>query len=123
MSNRILIIEDNPWNARLIEDILETLNYEVLEAFNGEAGIEIARREQPALILMDVMLPGMNGVDVVKTLKSEPETAEIPVIALTASASPEVERRCMEAGCIAYMTKPFTKKEMAETVRKYLPKS
>jgi CheY-like chemotaxis protein len=121
MSNLILVIEDNPWNARLIEDILETLNYKVLEAYNGENGIEIARREQPGLILMDVMLPGINGIEVVKMLKSDPEVAHIPVIALTASSSQEVERRCMEAGCVAYMTKPFTKKVLTEMVKKHLP--
>ncbi len=123
MSNIILVIEDNPWNARLIEDILETLNYKVLEAYNGESGIEIARREQPGLILMDVMLPGINGIEVVKMLKNDPELAHIPVIALTASSSQEIERRCMEAGCIAYMTKPFTKKVLTETVKKFLPVS
>lgn len=120
MSNLILVVEDNPWNARLIEDILETLNYKVLEAYNGENGIEIARREQPGLILMDVMLPGINGIEVVKMLKNDPEVAHIPVIALTASSSQEVERRCLEAGCVAYMTKPFTKKVLTEMVKKYL---
>lgn len=122
MAQRILIVEDNAWNARLIGDILESLNrFELLEAANGIQALEVIRNDLPDLVLLDIMLPDMNGVEVLKKIKTDPALAHIRVIALTASASADLQRQSEEAGCDAFMTKPFTKRGLLAAVEKLLP--
>ena len=112
MAQRILIVEDNAWNARLIGDILESLNrFEILEAENGVQALGMIRNDSPDLVLLDIMLPDKNGIEVLKEIKSDPELAHIPIIALTASASTELQRQSEEAGCDAFVTKPFTRRD------------
>jgi CheY-like chemotaxis protein len=122
MAKRILVVEDNAWNARLIGDILESNSrFHILEASNGLEAMEVIRNNTPDLVLLDIMLPDKNGVEVLKEIKSDPAYQHIPVIALTASASAELERQSVEAGCDAFMTKPFTKRGLLAVVEKLLP--
>src|SRR5688572_5699617 len=124
MAKRILIVEDNAWNARLIGDILESLNrFDILEAANGVQAMEKIRNESPDLVLLDIMLPDKNGVEVLKEIKADANLAKIPVIALTASASADLQRQSEEAGCDAFLTKPFTKRGLLAVVEKLLPDS
>jgi two-component system cell cycle response regulator DivK len=123
MSKRILVVEDNPWNARLVGDILESLDYTMLEAENGLKGLQLARNDHPDLILLDILLPDMNGIEVLKQLKGDPTLQQIPVIAITASANNEIYKRCVEAGCDEFMTKPFTKRILTEMLDKFLSRA
>ena len=108
----ILTVEDNPLNAKLLRDLLQSRGYEVAEATTAEAGLEIARERQPALILMDIHLPGMDGITALGELKAEPETASIPVIAVTASVMPMERREILAAGFDGYQPKPLSVKEL-----------
>src|SRR5712692_8176668 len=104
---KILVVEDNPLNRELTADILGAAGYTVLQAENAEKGLALARAESPALILMDVRLPGMDGLSATETLKEEAETREIPVVALTAHAMKGDEAKALAAGCRGYITKPI----------------
>ncbi len=108
----ILVIEDNALNMKLVRDVLIMSGHTVMCAEDAEEGVELARREMPALILMDLQLPGMNGLEATSALKSNPETAHIPIIALTAFARDEDRLRAQEAGCEGYMTKPIRYREL-----------
>jgi two-component system cell cycle response regulator DivK len=116
----ILVVEDNPWNAQLVSDMLGTMGYNIIEVNNGVRGIEIAQSQQPDLILLDVMLPDINGAEVARQLKSSDDTKHIPIVALTANASNAIYRECEEAGCDSFMTKPYTKNSLVSTIRQYL---
>lgn len=104
---RILIVEDNPANLKLAETILHHAGYETLFAAAGEAGVALARRERPDLILMDVQMPGMNGLEATRLLKSDAATAAIPIVGLTAFAMKGDAERILAAGCDAYLAKPY----------------
>jgi CheY-like chemotaxis protein len=108
MSGRkIVIIEDNPMNMELAVDVLEAGGYEVLTADNAEEGIRLVKSHLPALVLMDISLPGMDGLDATRVLKGNPATRHIPVIAVTAHAMRGDEQRILDAGCSAYLAKPM----------------
>lgn len=104
---RILIIEDNPANMKLAELLLLNVGHTVLSAGDAEIGLTLARAGQPDLILMDVQLPGMDGLAATALLKQDPATAAIPVIALTAMAMKSDQEKTMAAGCDAYIAKPL----------------
>ena len=104
---RILIIEDTPMNIELATDVLEGAGYDVIQAEDAETGIELARSELPDLILMDVGLPGMDGLSATRILKQDPSTKDIPVVALTSHAMKGDEEKMLAAGCESYMTKPI----------------
>ena len=104
---RILVIEDTPANLELVTDLLEAAGHRVMSATAAEAGIEIARLELPDVILMDVSLPGMDGLEATRRLRADPATEHIPVVALTAHAMHGDESLAMQAGCQAYITKPI----------------
>lgn len=104
---QILIIEDNPANMKLAMLLLRNAGHQALCAVDAETGLTIARADQPDLILMDIQLPGMDGLAATALLKSDPATAAIPVIALTAMAMKEDQARTQAAGCDAYMAKPL----------------
>jgi len=116
----ILIIEDNPRNLKLVRDILRHLGYDTLEADTAEEGIELARSHLPELTLMDVQLPGMDGVDAVARLRAEPETAELVVVALTALAMKEDRERCLAAGFDGYLEKPIEVSRFPEQIAGFL---
>jgi len=104
---KILIVEDTPMNLELATDLLEAAGHMVLAATSAEAGFEIAKRVQPDLILMDISLPGIDGLVATHLLKANDATRSIPVIALTAHAMQGDQQLAREAGCLAYLTKPF----------------
>ena len=112
----ILIIEDNEKNLKLVRDLLQVKGYRTLEAGAAESGMELARRHIPRLILMDIQLPGMDGVTALGQLRSDPVTAQIPVIALTAFAMQDDRQRFRLAGFDGYLVKPINIRELLEVV-------
>ena len=119
----ILIVEDNLLNRKLVEAILKPLGYCLLTAVDGEEGIEVATRERPDLILMDLQMPKVSGYDATEVLKSQPETAHITIVALTAHAMEDERERAMAAGCDGYITKPVDTRVFPGQVREYLDDS
>jgi CheY-like chemotaxis protein len=117
---KILVVEDNPLNMELAVDVLGAAGYIVLQAENAERGIALARAERPALILMDVRLPGMDGLSATEILKGEPETREIPVVALTAHAMKGDEEKALAAGCKGYITKPIDTRTLPGEVARWM---
>ncbi|NOU29413.1 MAG: response regulator [Polyangiaceae bacterium] len=116
----ILIIEDNAANLKLAAFILQQAGYAVLNAIDAEAGVTLAREALPDLILMDIQLPGINGLDATAILKGDPATSRIPVIALTALAMMGDEARIRAAGCDGYVAKPMRYQELLSTIAKQL---
>lgn len=104
----LLIVEDNENNRKLARDVLEFRGYRVIEALTAESGIELARSEQPALILMDIRLSGMNGIAAFRALRGDPLTAHIPVVAFTASAMAQDRREIEEQGFDGFVAKPIS---------------
>ena len=119
--SRVLIVEDNTANMRLALFLLQSARHTVLSAVNAEAGLTIAREEQPDLILMDIQLPGMDGLEATTLLKEDESTRAIPVIALTALAMVGDEARIRAAGCDGYIGKPMRYKEFLAAINTYLP--
>jgi two-component system cell cycle response regulator DivK len=120
---RVLIVEDNPANMTLATFLLQAAGHVVLRARDAETGIALARVEQPDLVLMDIQLPGMDGLEATALLKSEPSTRAIPVIALTALAMKGDEQRILAAGCDGYIAKPLAYKEFLATISALLVKA
>ena len=112
----ILVVEDNPANMKLAIFLLESAGHRVLSATNAEAGLTLARGASPSLILMDIQLPGMDGLEAIVLLKQDAATRAIPVIALTALAMKGDEERIRAAGCDAYIAKPMRYQEFLATV-------
>ena len=113
---RILIIEDNPANMTLATFLLESADHTVLSAIDAETGLTIARAEQPDLVLMDIQLPGMDGLEATGILKADKDTRGIPVIALTALAMKGDEERIRAAGCDGYIAKPLDYKQFLAAI-------
>ena len=113
---RVLVVEDNPANLKLITLLLTKADHTVLSAVDAETGLISARTEHPDLILMDIQLPGMDGLAATALLKKDPRTAAIPVIALTAMAMKEDQAKSETAGCDGYIAKPLRHQEMYATV-------
>lgn len=118
MTTSILVVEDNPVNMKLAAMLLEHAGYRVLRADNATDGIAAARAERPALVLMDIQLPGMDGLEATRRLKADAATADIKVVALTAFAMRGDEERIRAAGCDGYIAKPIEyRKFLAEVTR------
>lgn len=113
---KVLLIEDNLMNMELATDLLETAGYEVLKAERAEVGIAIAIAQQPDIILMDIGLPGMDGLEATRRLQLDPRTARIPIVALTASAMRGDDNKAQLAGCCGYIAKPIDTRLFAKTV-------
>ena len=113
---RILVIEDNPANMALATFLLQSVGHVVLSTTDAEAGLTLAREQQPELILMDIQLPGMDGLKATALLKQDDATRAIPVIALTALAMSGDEQRIRAAGCDGYIAKPFAYREFLSTI-------
>lgn len=116
----ILIIEDNEKNLKLVRDLLQFNGYETIEAITAEEGIEIARTHHPALILMDIQLPGMDGITALKHLRADPLTRAIPVVAITASVMTTERQEILEAGFEGYQAKPINIKEFIHAIKNVL---
>ena len=119
----VLVIEDNPANMTLAVFLLESAGHTVLSAIDAEAGLMLARSDAPDLILMDIQLPGMDGLDATRLLKADQATATIPVIAVTAMAMKDDQERCHTAGCDGYIAKPLRYMELYEKIDELLAKS
>ena len=113
----ILIIEDNERNLKLVRDLLQVKGYSTLEAVTGEEGVRLATEHKPDLVLMDIQLPGISGIDALRILRANPDTAAIPVIAVTASVMQQDRKMITEAGFDAYVGKPISMKEFLDAVK------
>jgi two-component system, cell cycle response regulator DivK len=122
-ATRILVVEDNPLNLELVRDILTAEGYEVLEAADGAAGVAIAALEHPALILMDLQLPRLDGLEATRLMRADPRLADIPILAVTAHAMKGDDDKAREAGCDGFITKPIQVREFAATVAEFLKRS
>jgi two-component system cell cycle response regulator DivK len=117
LRKRILVVEDDPLSLKLVRDVLQVNGYETEEATNGEEAVDKAAERRPDLIVMDIRLPGIDGLEATRRLKSDPGTVAIPIVAVTAHALPEDEARIMAAGCQAYLPKPLRFTEFVSIVK------
>jgi two-component system cell cycle response regulator DivK len=121
MGKTILIVEDNELNMKLFNDLLEANGFKTVQTRNGIEAVALARQHRPDLILMDIQLPEVAGLEVTKWLKDDPDLRAIPVVAITAFAMKGDEERIREGGCEAYLSKPISVAKFLETVRHFLP--
>ena len=119
----ILIIEDNEKNRKLCRDVLQVKGYQTIESESTEEGLELAEEKSPALILMDIQLPGMDGITAMKQLKGDPKTQRIPIVAITASAMTNNRQAMLAEGFDGYQTKPITLKDFLGEVERVLRES
>jgi len=119
----ILIIEDNEKNRKLCRDVLQVKGYQTIESESAEEGLELAQEKSPALILMDIQLPGMDGITAMKQLKGDPKTQRIPILAITASAMTNNRQTMLAEGFDGYQTKPITLKDFLGEVERVLRES
>ena len=120
MSKTILIVEDEPKNMKLLRDLLQRFGYAILEASDGEEGVTSAGENIPNLILMDIMMPKMDGLEATRIIKADAKTKDIPIIALTSYAMKGDRERTIEAGCDGYIAKPVDILEVLKTIEHFL---
>ena len=118
---RILYVEDNEYNRKIVRQLLSRSPCRLMEANDGEAGVALARSEQPDLILMDVQLPKMSGLDATRLLTTEAATRHIPIIVITSYALSGDREKAMQAGASNYLAKPYSPSELLAMVKHYLP--
>jgi len=121
MSKVILVVEDQEDNRRIMRDLLTSVNYEIIEAVTGEEGVHAARANHPDLILMDIQLPDFDGYEATRRIKAIPELSSIPIIAVTSYALSGDDAKAFEAGCDAYVSKPFSPRALLIKIREILP--
>jgi two-component system cell cycle response regulator DivK len=119
----ILYIEDNAYNRKIVRQLLARTSYRLLEALDGETGVVMAQQQLPQLILMDVQLPGMSGLDATRSLKADPRTSRIPIIVITSFALSGDREKAAAAGADSYLAKPYSPRELLALVRQFLPES
>ena len=117
---RILVVEDNPKNLKLVRDVLLHWGYEVLVATSGEGGVSLANEEHPDLVLMDLQLPGIDGTEALHRIRSAPQGAEVPVVAVTAFAMNDDRERALSSGFDGYIEKPIRVRELQDQVQHFL---
>ena len=120
MTKMILIVEDDPKNLTLLRDLLQVSGYSTIEATDGKQGVELSRSKKPDLILMDIIMPVMDGLKATRIIKADAVTRNIPIFALTSYAMNGDAERVLEAGCDGYLSKPFDIRELLKQVAKYL---
>ena len=120
MKEKILIVEDNPLNMKLLEMVLRAKNYNLLKATDGEEALDMAMREQPDLIIMDIQLPKINGLEVTRKLRETPAFSQTPIIAITAYAMKGDRERVIGSGCSTYLSKPINTRELPEMIAEML---
>jgi two-component system cell cycle response regulator DivK len=122
MSGRtILYVEDNEVNRKIVRDLLRRTSYRLIEAYDGEAGVALAHEQRPDLILMDVQLPKISGIDAMRALRQAPGTAHTPIIAITSFALSGDEQRAKDAGATAYLAKPYSPRDLLSMIRRLVP--
>jgi two-component system, cell cycle response regulator DivK len=119
----ILVVEDNEQSRKLVRDVLRFKGYEIIEAETGEDGVRLAQERRPSLVLMDIRLPGMDGIEALGRLRAEAETRSIPVLAMTASVMTEHRQKIMDAGFDAFQSKPINLKEFVAAVEQLLDRA
>jgi CheY-like chemotaxis protein len=117
---RVLLVEDNADNQFIYSAMLRHAGYDVLVAIDGPQGLTLGREQSPDLVLMDISIPGMDGLEVTRQLKADPTTRRTPIVALTAHALPSDRLRAMEAGCDAYLAKPIAPPQVLDEVRRLI---
>lgn len=120
MSATILHVEDNASNRKIVRDLLGSRGYRVVEALDGEEALAAAERERPALILMDVQLPRVSGLEATRRIKARPDLAHIPIVAVTSFALSGDDQKALAAGCDAYVAKPFNPRELLRIIEERL---
>jgi len=123
MKKRILVVDDEVAIVRMLKDRLESAGFEVLTAYDGAQAVEVARQERPDLIIMDVTMPRMDGLTAAKQLRSDPTTAHIPIVMLTARGQESDEQAGYAAGAVRYFTKPFSPRQLVQELRSLLGES
>ncbi len=116
----ILVVEDNELNMKLVKGLIKIGKYRMLGASDAESGIQLIREQRPDLILMDIQLPGMDGLSATKILKKDPDVKDIPIVALTSYAMQGDKEKALAAGCTGYIAKPIDTRKFLETVSQYL---
>ncbi len=117
----VLYVEDNEFNRKIVRQLLAATTYRLLEASDGEQGVATALEAQPDLILMDIQLPRMSGLDATQRLRQDPRTERIPIIAVTSFALSGDDQKVLEAGASAYLAKPYSPRQLLELIRKLAP--
>ena len=121
MSNLILVVEDHEDNRRIVRDLLNSAGYEIIEALTGAAGVAAAEAHRPALILMDIQLPDFDGYEATRRIKANPDLSAIPVIAVTSYALDGDDAKAYEAGCDAYVSKPYSTRALLSKIHEFIP--
>ena len=122
IGNRILVVEDNTKNLKLVRDVLQFAGFEIIEATTGEDGVELAAREHPDLVLMDLQLPGIDGTEALRQIREMPDVGHVPVLAVTAFVMDEDRQRASRAGFDGYVEKPISVRGLTDQVRALLAK-
>jgi two-component system cell cycle response regulator DivK len=122
-SPTVLIVEDSPLNRKLVETVLRPHGYRIIAAENGAAGVALALHERPDLILMDVMMPVMNGYDATRRIKAHRDMAGVPIVALTASALPHERAQALAAGCDGYISKPIDTRAFPDLIKHFMKRA
>ena len=121
MSKRILVVEDQEDNRQILRDLLGSVGYEMMEAWDGEAAVAAAKQHHPDLILMDIQMPLMDGYEATRRIKADPALKSIPIIVVTSYALSGDEGKARDAGCDAYITKPYSPRQLLAKVKEFLP--
>jgi two-component system, cell cycle response regulator DivK len=123
VSKTVLYVEDNEFNRKIVRQLLTVTTYRLLEATDGEEGVALAFDTRPDLVLMDIQLPKLSGLDATRKIRQDPRTAHIPIIVVTSFALSGDDQKALEAGASAYLAKPYSPRELLELIRKLAPES
>ena len=119
----VLYVEDNEYNLKIVRQLLVRTSYRLIEAVDGQLGVETALRELPDLILMDIQLPKLSGLDATRRLRADPKTAAIPIIVITSFALSGDDLKAKDAGASSYLAKPYSPRELLQMIRKFVPEN
>jgi two-component system cell cycle response regulator DivK len=117
----VLYVEDNEFNLKMVRQLLARTSYRLVEATDGELGVAAALAESPDLILMDIQLPKLSGLDATRRLRADPKTANVPIIVITSFALSGDDQKAKDAGASAYLAKPYSPRELLQMIRKFAP--